>query len=513
MSTIIVPQQAEISYEDRNSNNKVIIIGSGFAGLATAIRLQHHGFKVTILERLDQIGGRGNQYQVGEFKFDAGPTVITAPFLFEELFQMVGKNLHDYVELLPVEPYYRIYFADNTYFDYSSPEKNIEQIKQLSPGDVKGYQKMVEKIKPIFDSGFRKHAFHDFPTMKSMVKIAPELLKLGAIRSNYGFVSKYIKNEKLRRVFSFHPLLIGGNPFSVPSIYSLIQYLEKEWGVWFARGGTYSLVQAMAKLFNELGGKIQLNTSISQIIVEEGKVRGVISDDNIIHSADYVVSNADIATTYTKMIDPKWRKKNKDKKFEKAKYSMSLFLIYFGTKKQYPELKHHMILLGDRYEELLNDIFEKKILPEDFSAYLHAPARTDPTMAPEGKDAFYILVPVPNLRGNINWPEEKPMFRDKIIEFLDRTVMPELSENIIAEKVITPNDFKSRYQAMHGSAFSLEPVLTQSAYFRPNNRSEDIENLYFVGAGTHPGAGLPGVVASAQISTDLILEDHQKVVI
>ncbi|MHA2100290.1 MAG: phytoene desaturase family protein [Candidatus Kariarchaeaceae archaeon] len=513
MSTIIVPPQTEISYEDRKSKNKVIIIGSGFGGLATAIRLQHHGFQVTILERLDQIGGRGNQYQVGEFKFDAGPTVITAPFIFEELFELTGRNLHDYVDLLPVDPYYRIYFADNTYFDYSTPEKNIEQIKKLSPSDVKGYKKMVEKIKPIFDSGFKKHAFHDFPTIMSMVKIAPKLLKLGAIRSNYGFVSKYIKNENLRRVFSFHPLLIGGNPFSVPSIYSLIQYLEKEWGVWFARGGTYSLVNAMAKLFNELGGQIKLNTSINEIIVKDGKVEGVISNDNVKHVADYVVSNADIATTYTKMIDPKWRKKNKNKKYEKAKYSMSLFLIYFGTQKQYPELKHHMILLGERYKELLKDIFNRKILPEDFSAYLHAPTRTDPEMAPEGKDAFYILVPVPNLKGNVDWSSEKQSFRDKIIEFLDRTVMPELPENIIAEKIITPDDFESRYLAMHGSAFSLEPVLTQSAYFRPNNRSEDIENLYFVGAGTHPGAGLPGVVASAQITTDLILEDHQKVLL
>ena len=350
-------------------------------------------------------------------------------------------------------------------------------------------------------------SYKPFDSFASMLKIAPALFSLKSYLTNYKFVAKYIKNEKLRMVFSFHPLLIGGNPFNVPSIYSLIQYLEKEWGVWFAKGGTTALIHGLAKLFTDLGGKILLKQEVSKIDVHERKVQGVKTADGIYHNADIVVSNADVAYTYMNMVDKKWKKKNKDKKYKKARYSMSLFLIYFGTKKQYPEMKHHTIILGPRYKELLKDIFDKKILADDFSSYLHVPTRTDPSLAPPGNEAFYILVPVPHLDADIDWDNIKGEFRDKIMNFLDKNYLPGLLENLVVEKLFTPKDFQNEYMAYKGSAFSLEPVFRQSAYFRTHNRSEDVDGLYFVGAGTHPGAGVPGVLSSAITTTDLIVKD------
>ncbi|WP_455141433.1 phytoene desaturase [Candidatus Hodarchaeum mangrovi] len=491
-----------------NTKKRIVIIGSGFGGLAAAIRLQHEGYNVTILEKLDQIGGRARVFKQDGFVFDAGPTVITAPQIFKDLFELAGKNIDDYVKFFPVEPYYRVYFNDKTYFDYSHPDKNIPQIEVLSPEDVEGYKKMIRTVKPIYEKGFEELSFQPFISFWSMLKVAPALIRLQSYRSNYEFVSKYIKNDKLRMVFSFHPLLIGGNPFSVPSIYSLIQYLEKEFGIWFAKGGTTSLVHALARLFHELGGKIVVNSEVKEILIENREVRGVKTTSGETISADLIVSNVDPAFTYTQLIDKNWRKKNKDKRYSKAKYSMSLVVIYFGTKKQYPDMKHHTIILGPRYKELLEDIFNKKVLSEDFSSYLHVPTRTDPSLAPEGHEAFYILIPVPNLDSKDDWTRIATPFKEKILKFLDKNYLPGLLDNIVTDRILTPLDFKKDYSSYKGTGFSLEPVFTQSAWFRPHNKSEDIKGLYLVGAGTHPGAGLPGVVSSAKVTTDLILKTH-----
>ena len=498
--------QDQLNYTSENINKNVIVIGSGFGGLSAAIRLQTQGYQVTILERREQIGGRAGVYKMDGFIFDAGPTVITAPFLIEELFKISGKKMNDYVELLPVFPYYRIFFDDKTHFDYAHPDNNLTNISEFSPEDLEGYKRMINDVKPIFDKGFLEMSFKPFDSFASMLKIAPALFGLKSYLTNYKFVSKYIKNEKLRIVFSFHPLLIGGNPFSVPSIYSLIQYLEKEWGVFFAKGGTTALVHGLAKLFTDLGGKIELNAEVSQITVSNNHVTGVTLQNGKTFSSDIVISNADVAHTYMNLIDKKWRKRNSDKKYKKAKYSMSLFLIYFGTKKQYPTMKHHTIILGPRYKELLKDIFDKKILADDFSSYLHVPTRTDPSLAPLGCETFYILVPVPHQDSGIDWDAFKDQFKDKILNFLDKEYLPGLLENIVVSKTFTPIDFETEYLAYKGSAFSLEPIFRQSAYFRTHNRSEDISGLYFVGAGTHPGAGVPGVMSSAKLTTDLILQ-------
>ncbi|MFX1516657.1 MAG: phytoene desaturase [Promethearchaeota archaeon] len=498
---------------DEKSNEKqgtkVIIIGSGFGGLAAGIRLQATGeYQVTILEKLDQIGGRARVFKENGFSFDAGPTVITAPFIFEELFSLNNKEIEDYVQFLPVEPYYRIHFDDGTFFDYAHPDDNIPQIAQLSPEDVDGYKEMVKAVEPIFEKGFKELSFQPFDSFWSMMKVTPSLVRLQSYRSNYNFVSKYIKNEKLRMVFSFHPLLIGGNPFSVPSIYSLIQFLEKEYGIWFAKGGTTALVHALSKLFREMGGEILTNEEVLEIVVEDKKVVGVKTEAGKFYPSNIVISNADPAFTYTRLIDNKWRKKNSDKRYKKAKYSMSLVVIYFGTKKQYPEMKHHTIILGPRYKELLEDIFKKKVLADDFSSYLHVPTRTDPNLAPEGHEAFYILVPVPHQDSGINWEEMAEPFKQKILEFLDKNYLPGLLDNLVVERIFTPLDFERDYNSYKGSGFSIEPIFTQSAWFRPHNKSEDIKGLYLVGAGTHPGAGLPGVISSAEVTSDLIKKHH-----
>lgn len=496
--------------KDGNQGRKVIVIGSGFGGLSAAIPLQATGkYQVTILEKLDQIGGRVRVFKDKGFSFDAGPTVITAPFIFEELFSLNNKKIEDYVQFLPVNPYYRIYFDDGTFFDYAHPDENIPQIEQLSGSiDVEGYKRMLKAVEPIFNKGFKELSFQPFDSFWSMMKVAPSLIRLQSYRSNHNFVSKYIKNEKLRIVFSFHPLLIGENPFSVPSIYSLIQFLEKEYGIWFAKGGTTALVHGLEKLFMEIGGEIITNEEVVKIEVKKKKVIGVRTKDGKHLAINIVVSNADPAFTYTKLIDAKWRKKNSDKRYRKAKYSMSLVVIYFGTKKQYPSMKHHTIILGPRYKKLLEDIFKKKILAEDFSSYLHVPTRTDPDLAPEGHEAFYILVPVPHQDSGIDWKRMAEPFKQKILEFLNKNYLPGLLDNLVVERVLTPLDFERDYNSFKGSGFSIEPIFTQSAWFRPHNKSEEIDGLYLMGAGTHPGAGLPGVVSSAKVTVVLIKSHH-----
>jgi phytoene desaturase len=494
------------------ATQRVIVIGSGFGGLAAAIRLAARGHQVTVLEKRDQPGGRAYVYRQDGFTFDGGPTVITAPWLITELFTLARCRPEDYLTLVPVDPFYRIFFPDGTHFDYSGDEQRMRaEILRLgaNAGDVEGYLEFVRRSERIFAKGFTELATVPFLRVWDMVKIVPDLLRLGSYRSVYGFVSRYVQNEQLRQVLSFHPLLVGGNPFQTTSIYTLIHYLEREWGVWYALGGTGAVVDAMARLLTELGGSIRLNAEVGQILVSDGRVTGVGLTNGEELLADIVVCNADVAGAYADLLPRSARPSYSDRKLERLHYSMSLVVIYFGTDRQYrggdgPVLAHHDIILGPRYEGLLTDIFQRKVLSDDFSLYLHMPTLTDPTLAPPGCEAFYVLAPVPHLGGGTDWAQAARPYRDRIMNFLEDRFLPGLSSHLVTEHMIDPRHFRDTLNSYLGSAFSIEPILTQSAYFRPHNRAEDLPNLYFVGAGTHPGAGLPGVLCSAKIVDDLI---------
>lgn len=490
--------------------SRIIVIGSGFGGLATAIRLAARGHEVEIFEKRDKLGGRAYVYEINGFKFDGGPTVITAPFMFDDLWATAGKRREDYFDLVLCNPYYRIFDHTGRCFNYNGDEAYIlNQIESWNPDDKAGYQKFMGTTKSIFQKGFVELADKPFLHFTDMLKVAPDLIKMQSYRSVYGYVSQFIQNDFLRRCFTFHPLLIGGNPFDSPSIYAMIHYLEREWGIHYALGGTGAIVEAMGKLFGELGGRIHLNADVDEILVDElhgHRVQGIRLADGTLHTADYIVSNADVAFTYRHLIPAKYRRIYTDRKLDRMKYSMSLFVIYFGTKRQYRDqgLAHHNIILSERYKALLSDIFDKQHLPNDFSLYLHMPSLTDPAIAPAGCESFYVLSPVPHLGGDTDWTQMAKPYRDAIMHFLEENYLPDLQANIIAEHYIDPLHFQNVLNSHKGAAFSLQPILTQSAWFRPHNRSEEFENLYFVGAGTHPGAGLPGVLSSAIIAENLI---------
>lgn len=486
---------------------QVVVIGSGFGGLAAAIRLQARGFRVKLLEKRDQPGGRAYVYRDQGFSFDGGPTVVTAPFLFEELYQLAGQRMEDHLQMLPVDPFYRIRFHDGRVFDYcGDPERMAAQIRTFNPADVDGYARFVEESRKIFQVGFEALADVPFGRAVDMIKIVPQMIRLRSHLSVYSLVSKYIKNEDLRVVMSFHPLLVGGNPFTTTSIYSLIAFLERKWGVWFAKGGTGAIVDALVELFTSLGGELECSAEVEQITVSNGLADGVRLKGGRTIPASIVVANADAPFVYDRLLDQSVRRKNTERRLAKMKYSMSLVVAYFGTKKTYPDLAHHTILLGPRYRELLDDIFDKKVLAPDFSLYLHAPTRTDPSLAPPGCENFYVLSPVPHLESGTDWSKEAPAYRDKLFQFLEETAIPGLRDNLVTERMITPQHFQDELNSLHGAAFSIQPVLTQSAYFRFHNRSEDVPNLYLVGAGTHPGAGMPGVLSSAKVVDRLIAD-------
>jgi phytoene desaturase len=492
---------------------RIIVIGSGFGGLGAAIRLAARGHEVEIYEKRDMLGGRAYCYEINGFKFDGGPTVITAPFMFDDIWAAAGRKREDDVEFIPVDPYYRIFNSDGRKFDYNGDEDFIaKQIEAWNPEDVEGYKRFMATTKPIFEKGFVELADKPFLKLTDMLKVAPDLIKMQSYLSVYQYVSKFVKDDFLRQCWSFHPLLIGGNPFDSPSIYAMIHYLEREWGIHYARGGTAAIVQAMGRLFEDLGGKIHLNAEIQEITVDparQDKVTGVRLGDGTLVKADHIVSNADVAFTYRNLIAPEYRKVNTDRRYASTKYSMSLFVIYFGTKKRYLDsgLAHHNIILGPRYKGLLDDIFKKKVLADDFSLYLHMPTITDESIAPEGCENFYVLAPVPHLGAKgVDWTKMAVPFKNRILEFLEENYLPGLRENIIAEHYIDPLHFQNTLNSYQGSAFSVQPILMQSAWFRPHNRSEDFDNLYFVGAGTHPGAGLPGVLSSSIIAENLIAE-------
>jgi len=495
-------------------SKQAVVIGAGFGGLAAAARLRAMGHEVTVLEAGDQPGGRARAFDSEGFHFDAGPTVITAPHLFDELFELFGKDRRDYFELVPVDPFYRVVFPDGRRFDYvGDDERLFAQIAEFNPVDVEGYKKLLDHSRRIFDVGYTQLVDADFSRFGDMMRIVPDLIRLKAYKSLYGLVARYIKDDALRQVFTFQPLLIGGNPFRAPGIYLLIHWLERKWGIHFAMGGTTSIVSGLTRLLAEVGVDVRLNAPVECIEVTQRRVKGVLLESGSFLESDLVVSNADPATVYTKLIDSAARRKHTDASVARKHYSMSLFVGYFGTNKTYPELAHHSILLGPRYRELLTDVFDRKILAEDFSLYLHAPTRTDPSLAPPGGESFYVLSPVPNQQSGIDWSVEGPRYMDRILDALDAEHLPGLRDNLATRFHVDPRYFEGELRSYRGAAFGPEPTLRQSAYFRFHNRSEDVEGLYFVGAGVHPGAGLPGVLSSAKVLERVVPqpERHRRV--
>ncbi len=482
-----------------------VVIGSGFGGLAAAIRLGARGYRVTILERLDQPGGRARVFHQDGFTFDAGPTIVTAPFLFEELWQLCGRKLSDDVELRSLDPFYRIVFDDGTAIDCRADAAAMrEEVARISPQDVAGYERFMRHSEEIYRIGFEQLGAVPFTSLADMARVAPDLLRLGGLNSVYRLVAKFVRHPHLRFALSFHPLFVGGNPFTTTSVYCLISFLERRWGVHFAIGGTGALVRGMVGLIEGQGGSIQYGQEVTEILVADGKATGVRLADGGVLRADVVVSNADAAWTYGKLLKPGVRKRWTDRKLARARYSMSLFVWYFGTRRQYPDISHHTILLGPRYRPLIKDIFDNKVLAEDFSLYLHRPTATDPSLAPPGCDAFYVLSPVPHLDSGVDWGRQAEPYRRAIERRLAETLLPGLAGEIVTSRLFTPQDFQDQLLSSKGAAFGLEPILTQSAWFRPHNRSEDVQGLYLVGAGTHPGAGVPGVLSSARILDSVV---------
>jgi phytoene desaturase len=486
-----------------------IVIGSGFGGLAAAVRLGARGYHVTVLERLEQAGGRAAVFRQDGFTFDAGPTIITAPFLFEELWALCGRRLADDVILEAIDPFYRIYFDDGGYFDCMADADAMRaEVARIAPGDVDGYEEFMRHSEAIFRIGFEKLGHVPFGDFSDMLKVAPDLVRLRGHRSVHATVAKYVRHPYLRFALSFHPLFVGGNPFTTTSIYCLIAFLERRWGVHFARGGTGALVRGLVSLIEGQGNVIRYHSEVTEINVAGGRATGVRLASGEILSADIVVSNADAAWTYQKLLAKAPRKRWTNGKLDGARHSMSLFVWYFGTTRKYPAVPHHTILLGPRYRELITDIFERKILADDFSLYLHRPTATDPTLAPQGCDAFYVLSPVPHLDSGVDWSRCAEPYRKAIAQRLSETLLPGLEQQIASSKLFTPQDFRDRLLSVKGAAFGLEPVLTQSAWFRPHNRSEDVERLYLVGSGTHPGAGVPGVLSAARILDTIVPDPH-----
>ena len=482
-----------------------VVIGSGFGGLAAAVRLGARGWRVTVLERLDQPGGKARVHRVDGYTFDAGPTVITAPHLFEELWALAGRRLADDVDLRPVTPFYRIRFDDGSHFDVCGQAATMRAaVARLAPGDVEGYERFLQTSRRIFEVGFEQLAHQPFDRWADMARVLPDLLRLQAWRSVYGLAARHVRDPKLRVVLTFQSLLVGGNPFTTTSVYCLIAALERRWGVHFPIGGTGQLVRGLVGLIEGQGGHVRCNAGVAEILVERGAACGVRLESGERIGADIVVCNADSATTYRKLLPGVQRRRWTDRRIEAARYSMGLFVWYFGTRRRYDTLAHHTIVLAPRYRELLDDIFRRHHLADDFSLYLHRPTATDPSLAPPGCDAFYVLAPVPHLGSGTDWRVQAEPLRAAIQRRLQDTLLPGLDREITASLMLTPQQMQDDFGAFRGAAFGLEPVLTQSAWFRPHNRSEEVERLFLVGAGTHPGAGLPGVLSSARVLDSLV---------
>ncbi|CUU41052.1 Dehydrosqualene desaturase [Blastochloris viridis] len=487
-----------------------MVIGAGFGGLGAAVRLGARGYRVTVVDRLAGPGGRGRGFQQDGYTFDAGPTIVTAPQMFEELWELCGKKMSDHVPLVAMDPFYRVIFADGSTFDASQDTDKVRaQVAKMAPNDLAGWDRYMTRSEGIFRDVYQK--VHDIPfrTIWDMSIIMNELIRFEGYRTVYGLVSRFVKDERLRQALSFHPLFIGGNPFAASAFYCLITFLEKHWGVHYALGGTSKIADGLADLIREQGGVLRFNEDVTEITLNGRRATGVRLASGKTIAADIVVSNADSAFTYRRLLPAHVRRRWNDRKLDRAKYSMSLFVWYFGTSRQWPEVPHHTILMGPLYRELIRDIFVKKVLAPDFSLYLYRPTATDPSMAPAGCDSFYVLSPVPNLQSDVDWTAAAEPYRRAIEDRLEHTLLPGLKNSVVTSRMVTPLHFRDTLLSPYGAGFGLEPVLTQSAYFRPQNRSEDVDGLYLVGAGTHPGAGLPAVLASAKILDKVVPDAKQ----
>ena len=484
-----------------------IVVGAGFGGLALGIRLQSAGVETTIVEARDKAGGRAYVWEKDGYTFDAGPTVITDPACLQELWALTGRDMADDVTLAPVQPFYRLNWPDGVTFDYTNDDASLNaQIAQLNPDDVAGYAKFLDYSAGVFKEGYEKLGQVAFLDFASMIKAAPALAKYQAWRSVYSIVSSYVKDEHLRQALSFHTLLVGGNPMTTSAIYALIHKLERDGGVWFAMGGTNQLIAGMVTHFERLGGKLMLNDPVVSIETLGDKATGVTTASGWVGQADMVACNGDVMHVYKDLLKTNRSGQRTKAKLERKRYSPSLFVVHFGIKGTWPGIPHHTILFGPRYKGLLADLYDTGVLPEDFSLYLHHPTVTDPSLAPEGHSSFYALAPVPHMgKFPVDWDEIAPVLETRILDEIGRRLIPDIHERITVKFSYTPKDFAQDLNAHLGSAFSLEPILTQSAWFRVHNRDDAISNLYFVGAGTHPGAGIPGVVGSAKATAALML--------
>ena len=486
-----------------------LVVGAGFGGLAAAIRLSAMGYRVQVLEKLDGPGGRAYVRRQDGFTFDGGPTIITVPFLFEELWQLCGRKLSDDIDLRLMDPFYRVRFDDGTYFDYSGdPERMRAEVARVSPDDVAGFDKFVAEADLCYQLGFEALGCKAFDSIFDLLAALPSMARMRAWRTMHGLVASYFKHPKLRMAMSLQTLLIGGNPFSVTGVYSLINALERRYGVYSAMGGTGAIVQGMVNLLQARGVPLRCNAEVKRIMVEDGRATGVQLATGEQLSADIVVCNSDTAWTYRNLVAPEHRRHWTDQRIERGRYSMSLFVWYFGTDRQYTDVPHHTMVLGPRYEGLLTDIFRHHRLADDFSLYLHRPSATDPSVAPSGCDTFYVLSPVPHLQSGTDWAQQAEPYRQAVCRRLEETLLPGLSQHVISSHVMTPQNFQDDLLSFKGAAFGLEPLLLQSAWFRPHNRSEDVENLFMVGASTHPGAGVPGVLMSAKALQTVVPQLH-----
>jgi len=491
------------------NSKRACVIGAGFGGLALAIRLQSAGIATTVIEGRDKPGGRAYFWEREGFTFDAGPTVVTDPDCLRELWAISGHKLEEDVELMPVTPFYRLDWPDGTKFDYSNDEEDLKrEIAKLDPADVEGYYRFLEYSKAVHHEGYVKLGTVPFLDFKSMIKAAPALAKQQAWLSVYAMVSRFIRNEKLREALSFHTLLVGGNPMTTSAIYALIHKLEQDGGVWWTKGGTNRLIAGMVHHFRRLGGTIRIGDPVAKVETAGDRVTGVTCESGWHRAFDAVASNADIVHSYRDLLGRNQRGWSMGRKLQKKRFSPGLFVVHFGVEGTFDHIAHHTILFGPRYEGLLDDIYKHGVMPEDFSIYLHYPTASDSSMAPEGKSTFYALVPISHMgKLGVDWDVEGPKLEKRILDEISRRLIPDLHERIVTKFSYAPKDFATDLNAHLGSAFSLEPVLTQSAFFRGHNRDDVIGNFYLVGAGTHPGAGIPGVVGSAKATAGLMLQD------